>query len=983
MINILSENEKNELTEIQEDISKEEIIKFYTLTRVDLINSNRYKKGYNRLGFAIQICILRHKGWPLSYIKKIPSVIIEYISDQLRVLPTSFELYHNRKNTLFEHFKNIKEIYKYENFSDEHKDLYDHFLKDLLKESSNPFFLVYKYIEKLKEKSVVLPAVYKIEEIIGEARIDYENTIINKLFSQILKKQQLQLDGLLQINVLTGISNLAWLRNNNGKSSTEEFLDISKRLNIIRNINLNIDLSSIPVYLVDRYVKLGKKYEPFSLKRFEDKKRYTILAVYLIDLQSDLFDRLIIIHDIKMNNIFKKINKTKNNQVKKYQKLTTSAVNDYIQIGDILINAKENGANIDKTIENTITWEKFKSSISEAKNVSAKTQKSTLDMIDNYYSELRKYTPTLLKQLTFKTVSNNCVDLEKAVEVIKSLNFTKKINLPNDIDIEFTNKKWKNHIAKNEGSKKRHYYELAVLNELKNNIRAGNMAVEGSKSFKNFENYLISKEEWKNQKFTTKLVIEDSFEKYIKSKKEKLHSLFKWYSKNYNALENVILEDDKIRLKKLEADKQEEAEKLSNELYKMLPRISLPDILFEISKLTGFDKQFVHAANNKVADSFEDIKTLIFAIMGIGTNVGLSKISESINGVTYKQLVHTADWKIFDENLQNAQAVLTNYQLNEHFSEFWGNGTTSSSDGMRVVSRVNSLNSENNPKLGFEKGITIHRFVNDKYSAFYTTVSSPGKRDSIHVIDGLIRHKSELKIKEHYTDTAGYTDQVFALTSLMGFHFAPRLRNLPNLKLFSIGKNDFSNLSKLVTGSINVGLVEKNFDNILRLAHSIREEKVTSSLLLTKLGSYSRKNSLANALKEMGKIEKTIFILEYASKPKLRRRIQIGLNKGEELNGLARVVFFGRRGQFWEHELQEQLQKASCLNILLNAIVIWNTKYLTKAWKLYKKNNPNADEKLLKYISPLNWEHINFLGKYSFDKDIEFEEDNLRKLNIY
>jgi TnpA family transposase len=217
----------------------------------------------------------------------------------------------------------------------------------------------------------------------------------------------------------------------------------------------------------------------------------------------------------------------------------------------------------------------------------------------------------------------------------------------------------------------------------------------------------------------------------------------------------------------------------------------------------------------------------------------------------------------------------------------------------------------------------------------------------------------------------------------MGFRFAPRIRNLPDLKLYMLDNKDFdSKLQNLIKGTINEELIEKNYDDILRLAHSIREQKVTSSLILGKLGSYSRNNALANALKELGRIEKTIFILEYASNPQFRRRIQVGLNKGEEAHGLARVVFFGRRGQFWERELQEQLQKASCLNILVNAIVIWNTKYLTKAWKAYKENHPDADEDLLKHISPLNWEHINFLGMYFFDKDVEFEDDNLRKLNI-
>jgi TnpA family transposase len=600
-------------------------------------------------------------------------------------------------------------------------------------------------------------------------------------------------------------------------------------------------------------------------------------------------------------------------------------------------------------------------------------------MDNKYYGELRKYTPVLLEKLSIEPISKKSNDVVNAVNVIKELNATKKKHLPNEAEINFTNSIWSSNIKKEEGNKKRHIYELAVLNELKNNIRSGDISVNGSRNFKNFDNYLVSKENWKYEKNTAKLVVNSCFDDYMESKKESLDSLFKWFSKNKNAIENALIEDDKIKIKRLGANYQKDAENLSKELYKMLPRIGLQDILFEVSQMTSFHKEFTHAATQKPPETIEELTLLIYSLMGNGTNVGLTKIAESINDISYRQLAHESDWRLYDENLQKVQTLLTNYQLNESFSDFWGDGTTSSSDGMMVKTRVNALNAGHHPKLGFEKGFFIYRFVNDKYSAFFSTVSSPNNRDALHVIDGLLMNPN---IKEHYTDTAGYTDQVFALTSLMGFNFAPRLRNLPDLKLFCIEKEALYDLSKLVTGKINTKLIENNYDDVLRIAHSIREKKVTSSLILSKLGSYARQNSLSNALKEMGKIERTLFILNYAADTDFRRRIQIGLNKGEELNGLARAVFFGRRGYSWERELQGQLQKASCLNIILNAIVIWNTKYLTKAWKVFKTQNPNVDENLLKYISPLNWEHINFLGKYFLELDIEFESDSLRKLNI-
>lgn len=141
---------------------------------------------------------------------------------------------------------------------------------------------------------------------------------------------------------------------------------------------------------------------------------------------------------------------------------------------------------------------------------------------------------------------------------------------------------------------------------------------------------------------------------------------------------------------------------------------------------------------------------------------------------------------------------------------------------------------------------------------------------------------------------------------------------------------------------------------------------MSGSLIMGKLGSYARQNKLAIALREMGRIEKTIFILDYISNEALRRRIQRGLNKGEAMNGLARALFFGKRGELRERGLQDQLQRASALNILINAISVWNTVYLTEAIKVSKEKGL-LHEGLIQHISPLAWEHINFLGEYKFN----------------
>lgn len=165
------------------------------------------------------------------------------------------------------------------------------------------------------------------------------------------------------------------------------------------------------------------------------------------------------------------------------------------------------------------------------------------------------------------------------------------------------------------------------------------------------------------------------------------------------------------------------------------------------------------------------------------------------------------------------------------------------------------------------------------------------------------------------------------------------------------------------------------------MGHSIREGTVSASLIMGKLGSYSRQNSLATALREMGRIEKTIFILNYISDKSLRRKIQKGLNKGEAMNGLARAIFFGKQGMLRERTIQHQLQRASALNIIINAINVWNTLHLTKAIE-YQRGLGDFNEKLLHHMSPLGWEHINLLGEYRFNSEKMLSLDSVRPLKL-
>lgn len=231
-----------------------------------------------------------------------------------------------------------------------------------------------------------------------------------------------------------------------------------------------------------------------------------------------------------------------------------------------------------------------------------------------------------------------------------------------------------------------------------------------------------------------------------------------------------------------------------------------------------------------------------------------------------------------------------------------------------------------------------------------------GVRDSTYVLDGLLYHESDLRIEEHYTDTAGFTDHVFALMHLLGFRFAPRIRDLGDTKLY-IPKGDatYEALKPMIGGTLNIKHVRAHWDEILRMATSIKQGTATASLMLRKLGSYPRQNGLAVALRELGRIERTLFILDWLQSVELRRRVHAGLNKGEARNALARAVFFNRLGEIRDRSFEQQRYRASGLNLVTAAIVLWNTVYLERAANALRGHGQAVDDGLLQYLSPLGW----------------------------
>jgi TnpA family transposase len=438
-------------------------------------------------------------------------------------------------------------------------------------------------------------------------------------------------------------------------------------------------------------------------------------------------------------------------------------------------------------------------------------------------------------------------------------------------------------------------------------------------------------------------------------------------------LPDVTIDNGVLKIAPIEKSTPPEAEALTGRLYAMLPRIRITDLLAEVAGWTLFPDCFTHLRTGEAADG----RTLMAGLLADGLNLGLTRMAEACSIASLGQLAWTADWHIREETYALALRCLVNQQQREPFAAIFGSGTASSSDGQffqasgfgRAASRLNA-------HYGQQSGFKVYTHLSDRYGPFFTKLIAATASEALHVLDALLYHQSEVSIRRHHTDGGGDSDHVFALCALLGFQFAPRIPGLKHRRLYSFSRpSDYPTLEPLIAGRINVALIRAHWSEILRIIASLRTGAVTASLIMRQLASYPRQNGVATALRELGRLQRTLFTLDWIEDPELRRTTGLELNKGEARNSLARAVFIHRLGEIRDRTYENQQHRASGLNLLVTAIILWNTRYLERAVATLRQTEDLPDH-LLAHLSPLGWEHVNLTGDYVWGAENALSKNN-------
>jgi TnpA family transposase len=990
----LNPEQRHALTQIPSDLSDRDIARYYTFTEKERELINRRRRASNRLGFAVQLALLKFPGRTLMEVKEVPRAVLSAIAEQVDVPASAFSSYGERENTLYEHLDELRRECGFRSCGWREYLLVARSLLADAMESDRPLPLIETALERLRTKGILAPTMIHIERLVWIVLKIAERRLLRILTQSLTLEQRTRLDGLLQADTsIRGATRLSWLRQAPGVPSPKSIKQLVERLLFLRELSL----PALPITLhQNRVLQLARKcskYQAQPLLNFSRDRRHALLVAYLFELSQDLTDQALDQFDKLLGELLRKGERRQEKHLQINSRKMNSDLTILTKATEAFLKARSEGSDPVQALLDAVPEAQLQATVASAKQFLRPEDLDSLDLIGSRYAPMRQSLLALYQALDFQPFRRSEPSLQALDYVSKLSKLRRRVTAKEQrvgkvkmkAPLGHLTSRWRKHAL--DGEKiTANYYEAAAFEALKGRVRSGDVAVSGSRRYRSFENYLLppARFEHLTEKQQTRLAVSSDAEAYLAAKQQEIAQKLVALQESIGKVEGSLILDEKghLHLPQLEKAVPEEVERLKKRIYALLPHLPLADLLLEVDNWTGFLRHFTHLTSGDAPIGIQKLE-LVAALMGMGMNLGLEKMAEACP-YTYRQLSWSIDWHIREETLLAALAKLDNFVLSAPLSHAWGDGTTSSSDGMRMHVGVKAANAEYNAKyFGAGRGTNMYIHAADIWVPFGKPQIIGTNEEALYVIDALCHHESDLHIREHYTDTGGSTEQVFALASLLGFRFAPRISDALSKKLYLLDAGGTSApLDTLLFEQVNKKLIIQQWDDMRRVASSIRHGTVSASLLMRKLAAYPRQNQMARALTEFGKLERTAFLLEYFRDAALRRRILIGLNKGEALHALARQLFFGRLGELRDRALEDQMHRASCLHLLMAAIAAWNTVYLTEAIATLRKRGEDIPEATVAHIAPLGWEHIRLIGDYHFAPQSGRSLENLRPLRL-
>lgn len=501
--------------------------------------------------------------------------------------------------------------------------------------------------------------------------------------------------------------------------------------------------------------------------------------------------------------------------------------------------------------------------------------------------------------------------------------------------------------------KDRKVFEPLILVTLADYIAGGRVVVADSRQYRNI---------WLDVPAMTEVRVD--INNVITKMGAKLDAHWEQFNR-YVELHPEICSCGKIVHKRLPSSKDRAKERVRKKeidaFLEALEEKEISEILWSVHKQTGFLDAFRLTNtyyHGHILTEKERQRLAMATVLARGMNIGLKGIVKALDAeYTIGRLTNFDENYVSIRNLRDANYSIIQAWDRLNLGHLWGDGSSCSSDGKVMFSFLNNLLSRFHYRKG-RMGVTIYWFVRNDWIANYVQIIGNDEWESWYIIDGLLNSLCDKEVRQSCGDTQAQLLSLWGLGTLLGLDIRARFRDIKNISLYESGKStEIGGLDSI--GLIDWGLIQQTLPSIMKLVRAIENQNLASKGFVGTWNIYDDTgNNIAEGLREMGKVYRTIFLLRYLMDKELQQEIREGCNRAEFWNKFQDAVFWGRKGVISSNNPLRQAHSSLFLMLVMNAIVFYNRFYLGD----HMKNELGH----LDY-HPVFWQYINFIGRFCVD----------------
>jgi TnpA family transposase len=968
----------------QSSYTQEELIEHFLLTPAEVALVLACRDDANRCGMALLLKALPYLGYVPNGIGQIPPTVRTFVAGQLGLLWDQSEQYAWDGRTRDQHLCLIRQHTGWHPPTAQDKENLEQWLRQCATYDAHTAELLFNAAcDRLRQGHVELPAEGELYRLVNAALNGFYQDLHRKIAEALPPEVRLRIDELLKVPGSASVSLFERLKADAGKPGIDNFQYELEQLKLVRAVGMPAEpFASVPWKVLQllkrramnetasemrehpdgiRYALMGCFLHVRAMEVTDDAARMAVELIHRLDTRSEKQIRRELLDDLE--------------RVEGKMQILSRVAEAVVEKPDGIVREVIFPQVKEETFRNLVT--EFRASGPQLRLLRQQT------MHRKFARHYRRMLPGLLENLRFRSDNRFQPIIEALAMIHKHLGSHHK-HFSEDVPIDgIVTPSWREKVleqVESETKVNRHYYEMCVLEKLGRALKCKEVWVESSYAFRNPTEDLPG--DWGDEERRAlhyqNLGKPLDGQAFVRSLQERLTSALQDFNRVLPQLNHLRIfrpnkkeEQGLWALAKLEA--QPEPEGLGQIKDKISSRygiLDLLDVFVEADRLVGFTRFFTHSGTKEVRSRDALRPLLILDLFAEGTNMGIRRVASANHQYSYEELLYVRKTYFSPEALRNANGAVVNKLLALRNPGIWGGGASScASDGTRFESWQQNLMTEWRSRYkGY--GVMVYWHVETNAVCIYAQAKSFSNSEVAAMIEGLVRHDTEMRVEKNFVDSHGQSEVAFAFCHLLGtVRLMPRLKRIKYARLYLPDKNmagEYPNLAGTFARPIRWNLVEQQYDEMVKSTVALQRGTATAEAILKRYNSYNTSHPTYKALAEVGKAEKTIFLCDYLPSREVQREVHEGLNVVENWNATNDFLCYGRQGELATNSREQQEIVTLSLQLLQNCLMLVNTLLVERTiereglWERLTVEDRRA-------LTPLFHGHINPYGQFELN----------------